>query len=58
MMVISWDTRGQGDSEMVASGGLCSLRVFYHIFQNLVGHGYDILVDWRRWQGPGGHGIV
>ena len=49
---------GPGDAEMVTSGGLGSLRVFYQIFPHLDGHGYDILVDWRRRQGPGGQGIV
>jgi hypothetical protein len=43
---------------VVASGSLCSFRIFDQIFPHLDGHGYDILVDWRRRQGPGGQGIV
>ena len=49
---------GPGDAEVVARGSLSSLRIFDQIFPHLDGHGYDILVDWRGRQGPGGQGIV
>ena len=42
---------GPGDAEVVTSGSLCSLRVFYQIFLNPDGHGYDIFVDWLRFLG-------
>ncbi len=47
-----------GDAEMIARGGLCSLRIFDQIFLNLDGHGHDILVN-RPWRlGQRGQRIV